>query len=216
MQNDKKQRNIVYRCPECGTATVGMVGKFALKANMIRLKCSCEKESALDIYASGDGKIKLSVPCILCKQNHSYTVTEGIFFDREKFNLSCPYSGIDIAFIGDEAIVAGELERTERELETILTGFEAEELSDIQPMDMTEDEILPEPAVYDTIRFVVKDLEEEGKISCPCGVGNGYDLRFADGGIEVYCPACGGSVLLKAASAQISEEYLELDSLELK
>ena len=216
MQNSPKQRNIVYRCPECGVATVGIVGRFALKANMIRLKCSCEKESALDISTVGDGKIKLSVPCILCKQSHAYTVTESIFFEREKFTLSCPYSGIDIAFIGDEADVSEYLTRTEKELETILSGFEADELSDIQPMDMTEDEILPEPAIYDTIRFVVKDLEAEGRVKCPCGRGEGYDLRFADGGIDVYCPHCGASVLLRATSPQICEEYLELDSLELR
>ena len=216
MTNNPKQRHIAYRCPECGVATVGLVGRFALKANMIRLKCNCEKSSSLDISVANDGKVKLSVPCVLCKQNHSYTVSEGIFFDRDEFLLSCPYSGMDISFIGNEDAVNSALERTGHELQTVMKGFEAEELSDLQPEDMTEEEILPEPAVYDTVRFVVKDLEDEGRISCPCKKGSGYELRFADGGIDVYCPTCGASVLLPCASAQISEEYLELDSLELK
>ncbi len=216
MKPERKQRHIAYRCPECGVATVGLVGKFALNAGMIRLKCTCEKQSSLDITVAPDTKIKLSVPCLLCKQSHSYTVTEGIFFDRDRFFLDCPYSGMNIAFFGDEDTVGEELLRSERELATVMQGFEAESLSDIQPEDMTEDEILPEPAVYDTIRFVVKDLEEEGKVKCPCGKGTGYDLRFTDGGIDVYCPECGASVLLHATSAQISEEYLTLDSLELK
>ncbi len=211
-----KQRHIAYRCPECGVATVGLVGKFALKANMLRLKCSCEKEPSLDIAITGEGKIRLSVPCIFCKQSHSYTLTEGIFFDKDKFMLNCPYSGMDIAFIGDEDSVNEELLRTERELETIMKGFDAQSLRDLQPQDMTEDEILPDPAVYDTVRFVVKELEDEGKIHCPCGIGEGYDIRFADGGIDVSCPSCGASVLLSVTSTHAAEDYVTLDSLELK
>ncbi|MBR2467353.1 MAG: hypothetical protein IKB38_10550 [Clostridia bacterium] len=216
MQNTPKERHIAYRCPECGAATVGLIGKFTQSANMIRLKCTCEKSSALDLNLTGDGKVKLSVPCLLCKQNHTYTVSEGILLERDSFSLSCPYSGFDIAFVSDSETVSAELERTERELDVMIKGFEAESLEDLQPKDMTEEEILPDPAVYDTIRFVVKDLEAEGKVSCPCGKGEGYELRFADGGIDVYCPECGASKLLEARSAGISEEYLELDSLELK
>lgn len=216
MESNRKQRHIAYRCPECATATLGIVGKFALEANMIRLRCSCEKGSALDITSSGDGKIKLSVPCILCKQNHGYTVSESIFFERERFLLSCPYSGTDIAVIGCEEAVSEELSRTEKELKTIMAGFEAESIEDIQPQNMTEEEILPDPLVYDTVRFVVKELEADGKIKCPCAKGEGYDLRFADGGIDVFCPSCGGSHTLFAPSAQIAEEYVTLDSLILK
>ena len=216
MQNNRKERHIAYRCPECGVATVGLVGKFALKANMIRLKCSCEKSSALDINVANDGKIKLTVPCILCKQSHNYTVSEGIFFERDKFLLSCPYSGVDITVLGDENTVSEELARTEGELATLVKGFEAESIEDLQPKDMTDEEILPDPAIYDTIRFLIKDLEEEGQLNCPCGANEGYDLRFADGGIEVYCPRCGASKLLEVTSAGVCEEYLSLDSLELK
>ncbi len=216
MQTNPRQRHIAYRCPECGTATVGIIGKFALKANMIRLKCPCEKTSSLDINMLPDGKIRLSVPCVFCKENHSYTVTESLLFERDKLLLSCPYSGSDITVAADADTVSAELERMGGELETVMKGFEAESLEDIQPQDMNEDEILPDPAVYDTVRFIVKELEAEGNLHCPCGKGEGYDLRFADGGIDVYCPRCGASRLLAASGAVIAEEYLTLDSLELK
>ncbi len=215
MNEKRKQRQIAYRCPECGVATIGLVGKFANRANMIRLKCSCDEPACLDINVEKDGKVKLSVPCILCKQNHAYTVSDSIFFEREDFSLPCPYAGMDIAFIGDETFIAEALARTEGELGTLMSGFEAEELSDIQPADMSEDEILPDPAIYDTIRFIVKDLEEEGKVFCPCAKGEGYELRFADGGIDVYCPSCGASVTLPCTSVGVSEEYLSLSSLKL-
>ena len=210
-----KQRNIVYRCPECASAVFGIVGKFALSADLVRLKCSCEKPTSLDINKTNDGKIRLSVPCLFCKQNHNYVVSESIFFDRDLFLLNCPYTGLDIAFLGEEERLNSELKRTEEEIQRLLTGLEVEELSDIQPEDMHEDEILPDPAVYDTLRFVVKDLEEEGRLKCLCNNGK-YDLRFTDEGIEVYCEKCGGSYLFKATTPSIAEEYLSIDELKLK
>ena len=92
---------------------------------------------------------------------------------------------------------------------------EAEELSDIQPQDMNDDEILPDPAVYDTVRFIVKDLEAEGKVDCPCHEGT-YELRFCDEGIQVYCEKCGATYTFHASSPSVTEEYLSLDSITLR
>ena len=209
-----KQRNIAYRCPGCGSAVIGLVGKFALHANMLRLKCSCGDEQSLDITMS-DGKVRLSVPCLFCRQNHSYVVSEALFFENDRFLLNCPYSNMDIAFIGDEETVKQELDRTEAELNMLMKNLEAEELSDIQPEDMPEVEILPDPAVYDTLRFVVKDLEAEGKLNCPCGKGP-YDLRFTDGGMQVWCESCGATYDFNATSPTMAEEYLDLDEIGLK
>lgn len=210
-----KQRHIAYRCPDCGSAVVGLVGRFALSANMLRLRCSCGSESSLDISISGDNKIRLSVPCLFCRQNHSYVVSEGLFFEKDRFLLNCPYSGMDIAFIGDEDSVNGDIARTGDELAALLKNLEAEELSDIQPQDVNDAEVLPDPAVYDTLRFVVKDLEAEGKLHCPCGEGP-YDIRFIDGGMQVWCETCGASFDFNATTPAIAEEYLSLDSITLK
>ena len=214
MQN-RKERHIAYRCPECGVANLGLVGQFALQAGMVRLKCECEGADALEVGVTADGKIKLSVPCLLCKQNHNYVITKGIYLERDSFTLNCPDAGVDIAFIGDKEAIDKDLERTQSELLTILKGFEAEELSDIQPQDMNDDEILPDPAVYDTVRFIVKDLESEGRVDCPCHDGE-YDLRFIDGGIQVYCTKCGATYNFYACGASSAESYLDLDSITLK
>ena len=209
-----KRRNIAYRCPECTDTVIGTVGKFVMSSDLLRLKCTCDKPGLMDISASG-GKVKLSVPCIFCKQNHSYTVSEEVFLERESFTLACPYAGLDIAFIGDDEKTEADLNRTAQEIQRLMASFEAEEISDIQPKDMPEEEVLPDPAVYDTVRFIVKDLEDEGAVKCPCGEGP-YELRFADGGIEVYCEKCGASYLFRACSPSAAEEYLSLSSVELK
>lgn len=210
-----KGRNIAYRCPGCGTAVVGLVGKFALHANMLRLRCSCADEGSLDINIGASDKVRLSVPCLYCKQSHSYTISESLFFEKNRFLLNCPYSGMDIAFIGDEDSVKTDIERTREELTALLKNLEAEELSDIQPQEMSEAEILPDPAVYDTLRFVVKDLEAEGKVKCLCENGK-YDLRFIEGGLQVWCESCGATYNFSAVTPAIAEEYLDVDELILK
>ena len=212
---EPKKRNSAYRCPECGSAVLGLVGKFALKADLLRLKCSCGEGAPMDISRGSDKRIKLSVPCLFCKQNHGYNLTEGVFFDSEQFLLNCPYSGMDIAFLGSEEDITRELERTEAEIGRLMASLGAEELSDIQPEDMNEDEILPDPAVYDTLKFLVADLAAESKVICPCGDGK-YELRFCDGGVQVYCERCGATYTFHAMTPTMAEEYLGVDEIRLK
>ena len=209
-----KERLVAYRCASCGSAVLGTVGKFALSANMLRLKCGCDEPSTLDIHITRDEKIKLSVPCILCGDSHSFVLSPQVLLGHSLTRLSCPYSGVDIAFIGEGETIEPELSRTECELSAIMAGLEVEELSELQPKEMAEDEILPDPSVYDTIRFVLKDLEADGRVECPCKKG-GYDLRFSDEGIQAYCESCGATYTFKSITPSACEEYLNLDSIKL-
>ena len=208
-----KRTQIAYRCPECAVATVGFLGGLSAVTDMLRLKCSCG-ESALDIKKQNDGKIALSVPCVYCKSNHTFVVSPDIMQRDEMTKFSCPYSGMGIAFIGDEESVGKEVENSAEELARIMTSLEAESVSDIQPQDVGEDSVPPDPAIYDTLNFVVRDLEAEGNVHCPCGDGE-YDLRFTDDGMQVYCKNCGATYDFYARSVSVAEEYLTLDSITL-
>lgn len=209
-----KRTQIAYRCPDCATATVGFLGGLGAVSDMLRLKCSCG-ESALDIKKQSDGKISLSVPCVYCKTNHSYVVSPEVMQREEMTKFSCPYSGMGIAFIGDEESVAKEVDNSREELSRIMTSLEAETVSDIQPQDVGEDSMPPDPAIYDTLNFVVRDLEAEGEVHCPCNNGS-YDLRFTDDGMQVYCTKCGATYDFYARSVSVAEEYLHIDSITLK
>ncbi len=213
MSDTPKQSHIAYRCPACGEPVTGLVGRFALSADMLRLRCPCG-EHALDIHTRRDGKLELSVPCVFCKKNHTYSIGQSLVFDRDRFVLSCPYANMDIVFIGSPEHVSEDVERTAEELRTLLRDMEADGLSDIQPQDMDADEVLPDAQVYDTLRFVVRELEADGQIDCPCHSGT-YDLRFTDGGIQVYCPSCGASHTFAAESAAAAQDYVLLDHLSL-
>ena len=210
----KLQTHVAYRCPECGSIVYAFIGKFALSANLIRTKCPCG-HSALDITMTNDEKVRLSVPCVFCKQNHNFVVSQSIFIGRDIFLLNCPYSNMDICFIGEKEKTDKELDRTAEELMRLLRDLEAENLKDIQPIDVDDDEVLTDPTVYDAIWFLIKELEAEEKIDCPCHEGK-YALRYCKEGLEVYCENCGASHIFDTRAEAASEQYLDMDSLKLK
>ena len=67
-----KETTVAYRCPACGAGVMSAVGIFALSAEMIKLKCTCGK-SELKIIYNRDGTVRLTVPCLLCAQPHTFT-----------------------------------------------------------------------------------------------------------------------------------------------
>lgn len=213
MMSRISRQQIAYRCPACATATLGFIGKLHSVSDMLRLRCECG-EAALEIRPIADGKVQLSVPCVYCKDEHTYVISADIFARDIPTSLPCPNSRHDILFIADESDMRSELERSASELSTILTSFEADDVKDIQPMDVDSAECAPDPAIYDVLNFVVRDLEDAGKVSCPCGNGP-YELRFTDDGAEAYCTSCGATYPFHATSAATAETYLSLDSITL-
>ena len=111
--------------------------------------------------------------------------------------------------------MAKEVDNSADELSRIMTSLEAETVADIQPQDVGEDSMPPDPAIYDTLNFVLRDLEAEGEVHCPCNNGD-YDLRFTDDGMQAYCKNCGASYDFYARSVSVAEEYLTIDSITLK
>ena len=116
--------------------------------------------------------------------------------------------------MGEKEKTDAEAERTGAELTRLLRDLEAAEIKDIQPVEMDEEEVLPDASVYDAIRFLVKELEAEGQIDCPCHAGS-YDLRFCKEGIQVFCPDCGASHIFNTEAVAASEEYLNIDKITL-
>jgi hypothetical protein len=97
---NRKQRNIAYRCPVCGVATLGVVGDFARRDNIVRLRCECEDAPTLDIMLEGEDKVKISVPCLFCKESHVFVLPRSTYLSKDEINLSCPFAGVDILHVG--------------------------------------------------------------------------------------------------------------------
>ena len=217
---EQKQTHVAYHCPHCGTAVLGYVGEFALSADMLKIKCNCGK-SLLTVTYTNDKKIRLAVPCLFCENPHHFVVSQEVFFGKDIFLLGCPYMGMDVCFIGKPA----PLQKALNESAAALNDFfeknglvlpALEEQGEAPQREADEDEALlfPDEQVYDVIHFLVKDLEADRAIDCPCGTGP-YETEITAGGIRVFCAECGAEYLFPVESVSAAEEFLNLNALAL-
>ncbi len=204
---NKRETTVAYRCPACGFGIISLVGVFSLSADMMKLRCPCG-ESELVITYTKDRKIRLSVPCLFCRNPHNYMINSSLFFGGELFVLSCAYSAVDICFIGGESDVSCALSKSERELLALLQEAGIESLDALK----SDDERLPDAQIFDIVLFIVRELEAEGKISCNCENGR-YDVEIQNSGIRVFCKNCNAEQLFAADSVSSAHEFLHCDKL---
>ena len=220
---ENKKTTIAYRCPACGSGVMSAVDIFRLSADMVKLKCTC-KHSEMTAVQTGDGKVRLTVPCIVCPEPHHFLVNKSLFFGKELFLLPCPYTDINICFMGEENHVKAELARTELELLDMLEESGIDDFSALHGDEQT----LPDPQVRDIVLFVVRDMDAEGKIYCHCPPRqkneNGetdpdesrIEAEVTPDGILVRCTVCGASRLIPADSMLSAHAFLNADALYLE
>lgn len=211
---DAKQTTVAYRCPTCGAGIMSAVNMFTLSADMVKLKCSCG-ESEMTAVSSSDGRVRLKVPCILCGKPHTFTLNQSLFFGKDLFSMSCPYSDINIACIGEINQVKAELARGELELLDLMEQSGLQNLDSLQ----NDEEALPDPQVLDIVMFVINDLDAEGKIFCKCDAadnGRQYNAEVREDGVLVSCCKCGASRLIPTDSCLGAHAFLNADSLYLE
>lgn len=211
---DSQKTTVAYRCPACGAGVISAVGMFSLSADMVKLKCTCGKSEMTMVYTA-DKKVRLSVPCILCPKPHNFVVSQSIFFGRDLFLLPCPYSDLNVCFMGEMNHVKAELARSELEL---LDMLEKNGLADMEALRKQEEEILPDPQVLDIVMFVIHDLEAEGKIFCKCANHDDgeYGCQMMEDGILVFCKKCGASHVVPVSNLMGAQAFLDCDSLHLE
>lgn len=209
-----KQTTIAYRCPHCGTGVMSAVNPFVLKGSMLRLKCECG-ESHMEISPVEGGKLRIAVPCIICPKPHHFTVTENVFYNQELFALPCPYTDLNICVMGEINHVKAELSRSELEL---LDLMEKNGIESFEALHDEGEEALPDPQVLEIVLYVIKDLDEEGRIYCNCkeGEAHEYDAEVLPEGVRVTCKTCGASKLVPTASMVEAHDFLHCDALYLK
>lgn len=209
-----KQTTVAYRCPHCGAGVLSAVGLFSLNADLIKLKCDCG-ESEMTVVSRHDGKFDLTVPCMFCPSPHHFTVTPALFFDKELFCLPCPYTGFNIALMGDANHVKAELARTELELMDLMEKSGVESFDRFQ----NDEESLPDPQIREIVLFVIHDMNAEGKIYCRCPhdePDRHYDAEITQDGILVTCAKCGAKRLIPTDSRLSAHAFLNADALYLE
>ena len=112
---NQKQTTVAYRCSQCGAGVLSVLGLFNITADMIKLKCDCGGSEMSLVYTK-DSKVRFTVPCLFCPTPHNFTVNSTMFFEKDLFVIPCPYTDINICFLGNIDKVRTELDRTELEL----------------------------------------------------------------------------------------------------
>ncbi len=212
---ETKHTYIAYRCPHCGFSIYGIVGQFSLAGDMLKIKCQCETGSEVVINYTNDKMIRISVPCLFCGKNHNYVVSQNIFFGGELFLLSCPYTNMDICFIGPKDQVDEEVAHSEKDLNQLFEEWGIGSLEELRAAtDVDPDTLISDTQIYDIIRFLVRELEADNAIDCPCHSGS-YDFDFSPDGIVVFCPQCGAEHVFPTDSVRAAEDFLKCDHLTL-
>ena len=207
----EKQTIVAYRCPHCGMGVLSAVSAFSFGGDMLKLKCECG-QSEMTVVNSKDGKLRLTVPCLFCPTPHNFTVNSTMFFGKDLFVIPCPYSGVNICFLGELSEVRRELDRTELEL---LDMIGEENLAKLSASE--NEDILTDPQIFDIIMFVIRELDAENKIFCRCEPGTGdYEVEITDEGIRITCKNCAATQLIPTDSLLGAHAFLHCDSLHLE
>lgn len=208
---NQKQTTLAYRCPSCGGVTTSMVGAFSLSGSFFRLRCECHG-SDMSVEKTADGKMRLSVPCLACNCEHSYVISNSVFFDSDIFVIPCSMSGIDICFIGKENEVAKAIEESNKEL---LAMLGEEDIASLKNEEKDRNSLC-DPQALEMVRFVINDLNEENAIYCNCKDRGEFNCDIYDDYVTVRCVKCGASASIPTNSTIKAHEFLETDKLILK
>ena len=197
-----------------------MVDIFTLSAPMIKLKCECSG-SEMTMLKQSDGKIRLTVPCIVCPKPHSFLLSQNVFFGKDEFFLQCPYSDMNVGFLGEIEHVKANLARGEYEL---LKLMEENGISDLSAFARANEEDFDEALDSEqtqSVLFVLSELEAENKIFCRCEHTNavdeekyGYEVR--SNGVLVKCRDCGAERLIPTDNSLNTHAFLDADALYLE
>ncbi|MBR7181364.1 MAG: hypothetical protein IKD28_01105, partial [Clostridia bacterium] len=133
----------------------------------------------------------------------------------ELFVLPCAYSDINICMMGEVNNVKAELSRTELQL---LEMMEQSGITDFEALHEEAEQTVTDPQVLEIVLFVIRDLDEEGKIYCRCAEGEEreYDAEVLPEGVRVTCKKCGATKLVPTDSLLNAHDFLHCDSLRLE
>ena len=180
----EKTRTIGYICPQCRQPVIVERTVFSLCASKSEVVCPCGK-SILTIQPE-ETEFRLSVPCAFCKEEHTAVVPERAFLYQKAISMSCPASGLDCCYVGEEGPVYAATARLEQALDRVDENAE-ERGTFLNPIVMEEE--LSE----------IKDIAARGGISCACGSKSwAFQLNYSS--VDLMCTQCGAQVRIPAAT----------------
>lgn len=225
---------VAYRCPVCCSHVTAPVGVFSLSGEYKVLRCPCGG-SEMKIANTGDGKVRLSVPCILCPHDHIYVLNAETFYERDLFVINCAISDIGACFLGDPEKVEKAMEESDSILCDMVLGEEDEEedkeekedpdyVSRLNNLRNTETSsnggyFESGSTLFDMCNFMLHELIEDDCIECRCEHGKGrYGFELLDDeddSARFFCDECGASAVYPASELFYSDGRFKTEKIYL-
>lgn len=180
---DMTARTIGYFCPHCRQSVAATRSPFQLTASgSCEIPCPCGK-SRLHIEYLLD-RFRITSPCISCGEVHTVTCPAEAFLSRKALAFSCPTTGVDCCYVGEEGAVFAALKRLEQAADR-LSGEEAGAFLN----ELVMQEVLGE----------LRDIAARDGISCQCG-SHRWSMEIHYASVELICAACGSAIRINAAT----------------
>ena len=175
----------------------------------------------MTMHKQNDGKIRLEVPCIICPKPHSFLISSNMFFSKDEFFLQCPYSDMDVCFLGDMDHVKANLAKGEYELIKLMEENGIRDLDSFREANELDDEEVLDSELTQNVIFVLSELEAEHKIFCKCEHSNEideekYGFEVHSGSVLVKCRDCGAQRSIPTDNSLNTHAFLDADALYLE
>ncbi len=208
---DLQTTTIAFICPSCGASVMKDINIFSLSGG---LDISCRCSETLKMKVTPDRKVSLSVPCIACPDSHTTRLSSASFFARELFTVQCPYTALDICFIGKRENVQKALNEHKKYLEETFAAENAGEAEDDVLKEVYE--MYDNPMVMNDVLLILRDFITDGAIECDCGA-DAEKLRVDIGRdrVIISCAGCKKQKTIRALTENDVTYLCELDKIKL-
>ncbi len=177
-------RTVAYMCARCGEVAYGDFSIFSFSGNRgISVKCGCGK-SSLKIYPKSKNTLIVSLPCLICDEEHEYEVPMSELMHQKYLDFSCPEILVGLASIGKDEDVATFIKENEQYINEIVTAC---------GLNHTGKNGLTMLKALDKIQ----EVSDEGRLSCHCG-SKLIDIDVLEDELILKCCDCGSKASFTA------------------
>lgn len=179
---------VAYKCPVCGSIEFNYISIFDFSGKKgYTVSCSCNK-GFVKIITKSNKKCMISMPCIACNGMHYYTLEFATLWTERISTFTCPNTGIELCFIGNDDVVRKSVDQYELQMDLLMNDIGY------------DDYFVNNTVMLDTIDRI-HDIAEKGNLFCQCG-NDDIDLQMYSDRVELVCQKCRTYEVIKASSNQ--------------
>lgn len=181
----EEKRTLGYLCPDCRKIVIQNRSTFALAASGAVVQCECGK-SSLTVETDGE-KFRLSVPCGICGGEHMAECSTQSLLRGRGIGLACPETKELCCFIGEDYVVA-------REMQQLSLTAEKERTQQDEPEAFADSVIM-----YEVLSELKEIAARKDGITCSCG-SHQYGMEIRHTYVDLVCKDCGAKLRIPAAT----------------